>query len=62
MRHSEACLKEFRLSNGSRIPAATGFPDVTFDYLFGKNVRLGEPIITQTNVSDHLPVTCDVEF
>jgi endonuclease/exonuclease/phosphatase family metal-dependent hydrolase len=36
-----------------------GFPDATFDYLFGKNVRFGKPIITQTNVSDHLPVTCD---
>jgi endonuclease/exonuclease/phosphatase family metal-dependent hydrolase len=41
-------------------PGSHGFPDATFDYLFGKNVRLGKPIITQTNVSDHLPVTCDV--
>jgi endonuclease/exonuclease/phosphatase family metal-dependent hydrolase len=30
-------------------------------YLFGKNVRIGKPTITQSNVSDHLPVTCDVE-
>ena len=37
-----------------------GFPDATFDYFFGKNVLMGTPIITQTNVSDHLPVTCDV--
>jgi hypothetical protein len=37
-----------------------GFPDATFDYLFGKNVKFGTPIITQTNVSDHLPLTCDV--
>ena len=43
-------------------PGSHGFPDATFDYLFGKNVKLGKPIITQTNVSDHLPVTCDVEF
>jgi endonuclease/exonuclease/phosphatase family metal-dependent hydrolase len=41
-------------------PGSHGFPDATFDYLFGKNVRIGKPIITQTNVSDHLPVTCDV--
>jgi endonuclease/exonuclease/phosphatase family metal-dependent hydrolase len=43
-------------------PGSHGFPDATFDYLFGKNVKIGKPIITQTNVSDHLPVTCDVEF
>jgi endonuclease/exonuclease/phosphatase family metal-dependent hydrolase len=43
-------------------PGSHGFPDATFDYLFGRNVRIGKPIITQTNVSDHLPVTCDVEF
>ena len=38
-----------------------GFPDATFDYLFGKNVKFGKPIITKTNVSDHMPVTCDIE-
>jgi endonuclease/exonuclease/phosphatase family metal-dependent hydrolase len=41
-------------------PGTHGFPDATFDYFFGKNVQMGKPIITQTNVSDHLPVTCDV--
>lgn len=41
-------------------PGSHGFPDATFDYLFGKNVRIGKPVITQTNVSDHLPLTCDV--
>jgi endonuclease/exonuclease/phosphatase family metal-dependent hydrolase len=41
-------------------PGSHGFPDATFDYLFGKKVRLGKPVITQTNVSDHLPLTCDV--
>jgi endonuclease/exonuclease/phosphatase family metal-dependent hydrolase len=41
-------------------PGTHGFPDATFDYLFGKNVRIGKPVITQTNVSDHLLVTCDV--
>jgi endonuclease/exonuclease/phosphatase family metal-dependent hydrolase len=43
-------------------PGSHGFPDATFDYLFGKNVKFGKPIIIQSNVSDHLPVTCDVEF
>jgi hypothetical protein len=41
-------------------PGAHGFPDARFDYFFGKNVLMGKPIITQTNVSDHLPVICDV--
>jgi hypothetical protein len=41
-------------------PGSHGYPDATFDYLFGKNVRIGKPVITQTNVSDHLPVTCEV--
>jgi endonuclease/exonuclease/phosphatase family metal-dependent hydrolase len=41
-------------------PGSHGFPDATFDYFFGKNVKFGKAIITQTNVSDHLPVTCDV--
>ena len=41
-------------------PGNHGFPDATFDYLFGKNVGIGKPTITQTNFSDHLPVTCDV--
>src|SRR5215471_11156866 len=39
-------------------PGTNGFPDATFDYFFGKNVLMGKPIITQTNASDHLPVTC----
>jgi hypothetical protein len=30
--------------------------------LFGKNVKFGKPIIKQSNASDHLPVTCDVQF
>ena len=41
-------------------PGTHGFPDATFDYFFSKNVEMGKPIITQSNVSDHLPVTCDV--
>jgi hypothetical protein len=31
-----------------------GFSDATFDYLFGKNVRLGKPIITISQGSEEL--------
>ena len=41
-------------------PGSHGYPDATFDYLFGKNMRIAKPVITPTNVSDHLPVTCDM--
>ena len=41
-------------------PGNHGFPDATFDYFFGKNVKFRKAITAQTNVSDHLPVTCDV--
>ena len=43
-------------------PGSHGFPDATFDYFFAKNVKIGNPIITPTNASDHLPVTCEAEF
>ena len=43
-------------------PGSHGYPDATFDYFFGKNLKIGKPIITRTNASDHLPVTCEVEF
>jgi endonuclease/exonuclease/phosphatase family metal-dependent hydrolase len=43
-------------------PGTHGFPDATFDYFFGKNVKMAKPIITPTNASDHLPVTCEVEL
>lgn len=40
-------------------PANHGYPDATFDYLFGKNFKIGQAFATQTEVSDHWPVTCD---
>jgi hypothetical protein len=46
----EEILFEQRITH----PGSHGFPDATFDYLFGKNVRIAKPVITQTNVSDHL--------
>jgi hypothetical protein len=42
-------------------PGEGKYPDATFDYLFGKNVVFGKPIISKSNVSDHYPVTCDFE-
>jgi endonuclease/exonuclease/phosphatase family metal-dependent hydrolase len=40
-------------------PANHGYPDATFDYLFGKNFEMGKAFATPTEVSDHWPVTCD---
>jgi hypothetical protein len=42
-------------------PGEGKYPDATFDYVFGKNVTFGKPVITKSNVSDHYPVTCDFE-
>jgi endonuclease/exonuclease/phosphatase family metal-dependent hydrolase len=43
-------------------PANHGYPDATFDYLFGKNFEIGKAFATPTEVSDHWPVTCDFRF
>ena len=34
-----------------------GFPDATFDFIFAKGLTASQPTITQTNASDHRPVT-----
>jgi endonuclease/exonuclease/phosphatase family metal-dependent hydrolase len=38
-------------------PGTHGFPDATFDYLFTRDLKASQPIVTQTNASDHWPVT-----
>ena len=38
-------------------PANHGFPDATFDYVFTRDLKASPPIVTQTNASDHWPVT-----
>jgi endonuclease/exonuclease/phosphatase family metal-dependent hydrolase len=38
-------------------PGTHGFPDATFDYLFAKGLTALQPTVTQSNVSDHWPVT-----
>jgi endonuclease/exonuclease/phosphatase family metal-dependent hydrolase len=43
-------------------PANHGYPDATFDYLFGKNFKIGQAFATATEVSDHWPVTCDFQI
>jgi endonuclease/exonuclease/phosphatase family metal-dependent hydrolase len=42
-------------------PANHGYPDATFDYLFGRNFKILKAFATPTEVSDHWPVTCDLE-
>jgi len=38
-------------------PGNHGFPDATFDYIFAKGLSALKPNVTQTNASDHWPVT-----
>jgi endonuclease/exonuclease/phosphatase (EEP) superfamily protein YafD len=40
-------------------PRTHGYPDATFDYIFAKNLSTLQPTVTQTNASDHWPVTRD---
>ena len=43
-------------------PANGGYPDATLDYTFVKNGIPAKPVFTKTDVSDHYPVTCDIEL
>jgi endonuclease/exonuclease/phosphatase family metal-dependent hydrolase len=44
-------------------PAKGRYPDTTFDYVLAKGLRhLGTPEILKSKVSDHLPVTCELEL
>jgi endonuclease/exonuclease/phosphatase (EEP) superfamily protein YafD len=38
-------------------PGNHGFPNATFDFIFAKGLTALRPIVTQTNASDHWPVT-----
>jgi endonuclease/exonuclease/phosphatase family metal-dependent hydrolase len=38
-------------------PGSHGFPDATFDFIFTKDLKALQPIITRTTASDHWPVT-----
>ena len=38
-------------------PTNHGYPDATFDYLFTRDLKASQPVVTQTTASDHWPVT-----
>ena len=38
-------------------PGTHGFPDATFDFVFTRDLKASRPTVTQTNASDHWPVT-----
>ncbi len=43
-------------------PGGHGYPDTTFDYVLAQHAQVSPPLITRTNVSDHYPVTCDINL
>jgi endonuclease/exonuclease/phosphatase (EEP) superfamily protein YafD len=50
-------FEELPLSQRITHPGTHGFPDATFDFLFTRDLKTSPPIVTQTNASDHWPVT-----
>jgi endonuclease/exonuclease/phosphatase family metal-dependent hydrolase len=50
-------FEELPLSQRITHPSTHGFPDATFDYVFTRDLKASPPIVTQTNASDHWPVT-----
>ncbi len=56
------CMEGLPIAERITHPGGHQYPDATFDYLFGKNVTLGRPTITRSDVSDHLPVTCEIQL
>jgi endonuclease/exonuclease/phosphatase family metal-dependent hydrolase len=57
-----SCFEGLSLTERITHPGKRPYPDATFDYLLGKNVTFGKPVITKSDASDHLPVTCEVQF
>ena len=53
----ESGFEELPLERRVTHPSNHGFPDATFDYVFARDLEASPPIITQTSVSDHWPVT-----
>jgi endonuclease/exonuclease/phosphatase family metal-dependent hydrolase len=43
-------------------PGGHGYPDTTFDYVLAENAAVGPPNIVRSKISDHYPVTCDVNI
>ena len=50
-------FEQLPLSQRITHPGTHGFPDATFDFLFTRDLKASPPIVTQTNASDHWPVT-----
>src|SRR5262245_28901506 len=50
-------FEELPLERRVTHPANHGFPDATFDYVFTRDLKASQPIVTQATVSDHWPVT-----
>ena len=50
-------FEDLPLSQRVTHPANHGYPDATFDYLFTRDLKASQPIVTQTTASDHRPVT-----
>ena len=50
-------FEDLPLSQRVTHPANHGYPDATFDYLFTRDLKASQPIVTQTTASDHWPVT-----
>jgi endonuclease/exonuclease/phosphatase family metal-dependent hydrolase len=50
-------FKGLALSERVTHPGSHGFPDATFDFIFAKGLTMLQPTVTQTNASDHWPVT-----
>jgi len=50
-------FEEIALPQRVTHPGSHGFPDATFDFIFVKNLTALPPTVTQTDRSDHWPVT-----
>lgn len=43
-------------------PGTHGFLDATFDFIFAKGLTASQPVVTQTNASDHWSVTRNIRL
>jgi endonuclease/exonuclease/phosphatase family metal-dependent hydrolase len=50
-------FEELSLPQRATHPGNHGFPDATFDFIFAKGLTASQPTVTQTDASDHWPVT-----
>jgi endonuclease/exonuclease/phosphatase (EEP) superfamily protein YafD len=57
MRDTSTVLNDCLHRNEVTHPGTHGFSDATFDFIFVKGLTGTQPAITQTNASDHWPVT-----